>query len=74
MTGSYGSTNGIPYMHIISINSWASPSKAKTYQKDFKVPVNMGRKSENPVCMKDLIFGDGSAQEILTPFYLRQSK
>jgi hypothetical protein len=49
MTGAYGSIDGIPYMQRISINSRAYPSKVKMYPKDFKVPVNMGRKRENPV-------------------------
>jgi len=48
-------------MQRISINSRAYPSKEKMYQKDFKVPVNMGIKRENPFYMKCFILIEGGA-------------
>jgi hypothetical protein len=71
MTRANGSTDDFPYMQRISINSRAYPSKEKTYQKDFKVPLNMGIKRENPFYMKCFILIEGGAQPRLTPFYPR---
>jgi hypothetical protein len=74
MTGAYGLTDGIPFMQRISINSRAYPSKVKMYQKGSRAPVNMGRRRENPACMKDFIHREGGAQPRLTPFYQRWSE